>query len=302
MDVRAIAMGLAFALMWSSAFTSARIIVADASPLFSLALRFLISGLLGVIIAVIMGQTWRLTRNQWRATIIFGVCQNALYLGLNFVAMQTVEASLAAIIAATIPLLVALASWLFFKEHLKPLGIIGLIAGVLGVALIMGTRINAGVDLFGVLLCVLGVIALAVATLALRGATSGGNFMMVVGLQMLVGSVLLFATAGLIEDIYINPTLPLALAFAYTTLVPGLIATFIWVLLLNRIGPLRAATFHFLNPVFGVAIAALLLGERLGPLDLIGVLIVTAGILAVQISRQPAPSSISESAKANPVK
>ena len=302
MDVRAIAMGLAFALMWSSAFTSARIIVADASPLFSLALRFLISGLLGVIIAVIMGQTWRLTRNQWRATIIFGVCQNALYLGLNFVAMQTVEASLAAIIAATMPLLVALASWLFFKEHLKPLGIIGLIAGVLGVALIMGTRINAGVDLFGVLLCVLGVIALAVATLALRGATSGGNFMMVVGLQMLVGSVLLFATAGLIEDIYINPTLPLALAFAYTTLVPGLIATFIWVLLLNRIGPLRAATFHFLNPVFGVAIAALLLGERLGPLDLIGVLIVTAGILAVQISRQPAPSSISESAKANPVK
>ncbi len=47
MDIRAIGMGLAFALMWSSAFTSARIIVADASPLFALALRFLISGLRG---------------------------------------------------------------------------------------------------------------------------------------------------------------------------------------------------------------------------------------------------------------
>ena len=66
MDLRAIAMGLAFALMWSSAFTSARIIVADASPLYSLALRFLISGLLGIAIAWALGQSWRLTRAQWQ--------------------------------------------------------------------------------------------------------------------------------------------------------------------------------------------------------------------------------------------
>ena len=291
MDARAIAMGIAFALMWSSAFTSARIIVADASPLFSLALRFLVSGLIGVGIAWAMGQTWRLNRIQWRATIIFGVCQNALYLGLNFVAMQTIQASLAAIIAATMPLLVALASWLLFKERLKPLGIAGLMAGVLGVGLIMGTRINSGVDLYGVALCGIGVLALTVATLALRGATSGGNFMMVVGLQMLIGSSLLFVAALFFEDIYINPTMALALAFAYTTLVPGLIATFIWVLLLNRIGAMRASTFHFLNPVFGVAVASVLLGEHLGVMDMVGVLIVTIGILAVQLSRQPATAA-----------
>jgi drug/metabolite transporter (DMT)-like permease len=287
LDIRAIAMGLTFALMWSSAFTSARIIVVDASPLFSLAVRFLISGLIGVAIAAAMGQTWRLTRGQWRATVIFGICQNALYLGLNFVAMQTIEASFAAIIASTMPLLVALASWAIFRERLKPLGIAGLLAGVLGVALIMGTRISEGVDLFGVFLCVIGVVALATATLALRGATSGGNFMMVVGLQMLIGSAILFVAAPIFEDIFVNPTLPLALAFVYTTLVPGLAATFIWVLLLNRIGAVRAATFHFLNPVFGVAIASALLGEKLGPLDITGVLIVTGGILAVQLSRQP---------------
>lgn len=288
MDLRAIAMGLAFAFMWSSAFTSARIIVADASPLFSLACRFLISGLIGVLIAKAMGQTWRLTRNQWKATIIFGVCQNALYLGLNFYAMQTVEASVAAIIASTMPLLVALASWVFLGERLPSLGVIGLLAGFVGVALIMGARIDAGVDLFGVFLCGLGALALAAATLALRGATSGGNFMMVVGLQMLVGSAVLFVATPVFETVHVNPTLPLALAFAYTTLIPGLTATFVWVLLLNRIGAIRAATFHFLNPVFGVAIAAALLGERLGALDLAGVAITTAGILAVQLSRQTA--------------
>lgn len=287
MDLRAILMGLAFALMWSSAFTSARIIVADASPLFSLALRFLISGLIGVAIARAMGQSWRLTRRQWHATILFGVCQNALYLGLNFIAMQTVQASLAAIIASTMPLLVALASRLVLGERLKPLGALGLFAGFLGVALIMGSRIGAGVDLYGVALCGIGVLALTFATMAVRGATSGGNFMMVVGLQMLVGSALLFVAAPLTETIRVEPTWPLAIAFAYTTLVPGLTATYIWVLLLDRIGPTRAATFHFLNPVFGVAVAAVLLGESLGLLDALGVLIVTAGILAVQMSRRP---------------
>ena len=287
MDTRSIAMGLAFALMWSSAFTSARIIVADASPLFSLALRFLISGLLGVAIARMMGQSWRLTRRQWHATILFGICQNALYLGLNFVAMQTVEASLAAIIASTMPLLVALAGWLILGERLRPLGILGLLAGVLGVALIMGSRISAGVDLYGVMLCGIGVLALTFATLAVRGATSGGNFMMIVGLQMLIGSAVLFVAAPLTEELFLRPSWPLAIAFAYTTLVPGLTATLIWVMLLHRIGPVRAATFHFLNPVFGVVIAAVLLGETLRGWDAVGVLIVTFSILAVQLSRQP---------------
>ncbi len=286
MDLRAIAMGLAFALMWSSAFTSARIIVADASPLYALALRFLISGLLGVAIAAWMGQTWRLTPAQWYATILFGICQNALYLGLNFVAMQTVEAGLAAIIASTMPLLVALATWLIFKERLGALGIVGLFAGLAGVALIMGARITAGVDLYGVMLCGIGVLALAFATLALRGAMSGGNFLMIVGLQMLVGSAALAVVAVLFETPRFDPSWPLFWAFAYTTIVPGLAATLVWFLLVNRIGAIRAATFHFLNPFFGVAIAAVLLGEALGPRDIVGVAIITAGILAVQLARQ----------------
>lgn len=292
MDLRAIAMGLSFALIWSSAFTSARIIVVDASPLFSLALRFLISGLIGVAIARAMGQSWYLTRGQWRATILFGICQNALYLGLNFYALQTIEASVAAIIASTMPLLVALAGWLILGERLRPLGILGLLAGFAGVALIMSSRISGGVDLFGVMLCGIAALALTLATLAARGATSGGNFMMVVGLQMLVGSAILFLAAPVFETIHINPTLPFVIAFTYTTLFPGLLATFIWFLLLDRIGATRAATFHFLNPVFGVAIAAVLLGEKLGPLDAIGVLITTMGILAVQLSRQSMPKPV----------
>ncbi|NNK16932.1 MAG: DMT family transporter [Sulfitobacter sp.] len=287
MDIRAILMGLLFALMWSSAFTSARIIVADMSPLFALSIRYLISGLLGVGIALALGQTMRLTAAQWRATVIFGILQNAVYLGLNFVAMQTVQASLAAIIASTMPLLVGFAAWGVLGEKLKPLGIAGLVAGVVGVAIIMGARLGGGgVDMVGVGLCVIGVIALTAATLLVRGATSGGNFLMIVGLQMLVGCVALALATLAFETPRLNPSWPLLFAFTYTCLVPGLAATIIWFWLVNRIGATRAATFHFLNPFFGVAIAALLLSEALGGRDILGVAIITAGILAVQISRQ----------------
>ncbi|QJF52934.1 DMT family transporter [Roseobacter ponti] len=288
MDIRAILMGLAFAIMWSSAFTSARIIVADASPMAALTLRYLISGCLGVGIALALGQSWRLTPAQWRATVIFGVLQNAVYLGLNFVAMQTIQASVAAIIASTMPLLVALAGWMFLGERLRPLGIAGLIAGVAGVALIMGARINGSVDITGLVLCGIGVVALTIATLSVRGATSGGNFLMIVGLQMLVGCVACALATLLFETPRLNPTWALATAFAYTTIVPGLAATFVWFWLVNRIGATRAATFHFLNPFLGVAVAALLLSEPLGGRDIIGVAIIALGILAVQISRQRA--------------
>ena len=286
MDFRSILMGMAFVVMWSSAFTSARMIVADAPPLTALALRFLLSGLIGVGLARLMGQSWHLTRSQWRATAVFGLCQNALYLGLNFIAMQNVEASLAAIIASTMPLLVALAGLVVFGERIQPLGFAGLIAGIIGVSLIMGARFQGGVDGLGITLCTLGVISLTVATLAMRGASAGGNFLMVVGLQMLVGSAVLAVPAILLEPFSVNWNLRLIAAFTYTTLVPGLAATLVWFMLVDRIGTVKAATFHFLNPFFGVAIAAMFLSEKLGPLDLVGVIIITGGILAVQLSKQ----------------
>lgn len=285
-DTKAIVMGLLFGLMWASAFTSARVIVQYAPPLYALAIRFLISGIVGILIARALGQSWHLTRRQWIATLVFGVTQNGIYLGLNFIAMQTIEASLASIVASTMPLLVAFASWAVFKEKIGPLGIVGLVAGVVGVGLIMGARLQGQIDLYGLGLCAVGVVSLTIATLSVRGASSGGNFLMIVGLQMLVGSAVLWVPALAFETFDVTWTWQLIVAFTYTVIVPGLGATLIWFYLVDRIGATPAAVFHFLTPVFGVSIAALLLGEQLGSMDIIGVLIITAGILAVQISKQ----------------
>ena len=286
MSLKALILGLMFAFIWSSAFTSARVIVSNAPPLGALSLRFFLSGIIALIIAIWLRQNFKLTKNQLQATIIFGLCQNTIYLGLNFVAMQWIEASLAAIIASSMPLLVALLGWLFLGQRLSIIGVAGLGIGFLGVTLIMGFRLNTGISELGLIYCVLGAVALSIATLAVRNTNSEGNLMVIVGYQMLIGGASLSIFSIMLETYIIVFNWTLLVAFVYTTLVPGLIATVIWFWLVNEIGAVKAATFHLLNPFFGVSIAAVVLGEPLGVSDYLGVFIVTIGILLVQTSKQ----------------
>lgn len=289
MDFRAILMGFGFALMWSSAFTTTRIIVLAAPPLTALVIRFALSAVIAVLLARALGQSFRLSRAEWRTVIIFGLCQNALYLGLNWIAMQHVEASAASIIASLMPLIVAFMGWALYSEKLRPIAVAGLIAGVIGVSIIMGVRLQHGLDVPGLILCLIGVVALTFATLAARGAGGSRNMMMIVGLQMAVGAAALLPFAAIMEaGRSVQWSWALIWSFMYTVLAPGIGATWLWFLLVNRVGAVRAATFHFLSPIFGVAIAAALLGERFGASDVIGAVIVAAGILMVQLARIPA--------------
>jgi probable blue pigment (indigoidine) exporter len=289
-DWRALALGLAFALIWSSAFTSSRIVVEYWPPFLVLTVRFLASGLLALGIGYAAGQRIDLTPAEWRAVVVFGVCQNALYLGLFHFAMQTVPAGLAAIIASAVPLCVAGLGRGFLGQRLPPAAVAGLVIGFAGVLVIMSGRLGHGLDWGGVAACVVGVLALAVATLTLSNAAAGGNLWIVVGLQMLVGAAALFPASLLFETWTVSVTPRFLLALGYSAIVSGVVATMIWFVLVRRIGATRAATFHFLNPFFGVMIAAAVLGERVTPRDIFGVAIIMAGILAVQLARTQAPA------------
>lgn len=293
MDWRAIGLGVLFATMWSSAFTSARMIVTDAPPFLALSLRFLLSGAVALGVGAALGQRLPRAREQWRAIGVFGLCQNALYLGLFFLAMRTIGAGFASVIASALPLMVAALSWAVMGEKLTPMAGAGLALGFAGVLVIMTTRIGAGADPVAIGICLIGVLALSIATLSVRGASASGNLWMAVGLQMLVGAAALLPIAVIFETWTVHWTPSLIWAFAYTVLIPGVAATMIWFVLVRRIGATRAATFHFLNPFLGVAIAALVLGEPVTGRDLIGVAVIMAGILAVQLSRRPAPSQAS---------
>ena len=285
-DMLAILIGIAFALMWSSAFSVVKIALADAPPFLMLMLRFFVSGLVAVLIAWSLGQRLPSQGQQWKAIVLLGLCQNSLYLGLNFKAMTLVPAGLAAILASSVPLIVALFCRLFLKERLGWVGYTSLAFGFVGVLVVMGSRVAGGESGLGILLCLLGAVAMASATLIVRNTDLGSGLLMIVGLQMLVGSISLAPVVMLLEDpASVRLTASLVFAFAYITVVPGIIATLVWFYLVRRIGATHAAAFHFLNPAFGVIIAHLLLGELISARDIIGVFIIMVSILAIQLAR-----------------
>jgi drug/metabolite transporter (DMT)-like permease len=283
MKIRDIILGLLFAMIWSSAFTSARIAMFDAPPFLLLSLRFLLSGTIAMVIAYFLGQSISFSKPEWYAICIFGLCQNTVYLGLNFVAMQWIDASLAAIIASLLPLIVTIFSWFFLKDRLSKVGLSGLLIGLFGVIFIMNAGTTSKLNTIGIIFCLCGVVALAIATIIVRHS-SGKNLLMMIGLQMIVGSITLFPLSVAFETWEVTWSFRLLAVFLYTTIFPGLVATVIWFKLLHFIGPIKAAAFHFLNPFFGVLIAHLILSEKLVSQQIIGVLLVMAAILILQIS------------------
>ena len=283
MKIRYILLGLAFAIIWSSAFTSARIAMFDAPPFLLLSLRFFFSGTIAIVLAYFFGQSINFSKQEWIAICIFGLCQNTIYLGLNFVAMQWIDASLAATIASLLPLVVTIFSWFFLKERLSKLGLISLLIGLAGVIFIMKSGLNSNLNTIGIIFCLMGVVALSIATIIVRNA-SGENLLMMIGLQMMVGSITLFPLSVVFEVWEVTWTSRLIAAFLYTTIFPGILATVIWFKLLHFLGPIKAAAFHFLNPFFGVLIANLVLSEELVRPQIVGVLLVMVAILILQLS------------------
>ncbi|MGI9488562.1 MAG: DMT family transporter [Geminicoccaceae bacterium] len=284
-DLVGVIMGVGFALMWSSAFSAVKLALEDAPPFLLLTFRFLVAGVFAIGIALALGQRFPRLGRSWFAILVLGLCQNSLYLGLNFKAMTVIPAGLAAIIASSVPLIVALFSRFLLRERLSWFGFTGLVIGFAGVLMIMANRISAGDSAFGLLLCIIGAAALASATLIVRGVDLGTGLLMVVGLQMLVGSASLAPIVYILEDpTTVRLTGSLISAFIYITIVPGVIATLVWFHLVKRIGATQAAAYHFLNPAFGVIIASLLLAENISLLDGFGVAIIMASILMVQLS------------------
>ena len=152
---------------------------------------------------------------------------------------------------------------------------------------IRDSRTSDQTKILGLLLCSVALLALAGATILLGNFfRSNKNLLMIVGLQMFVGFILLLPLTIMFEKWLINWSMIFIISFVYQILMPGVLGTLIWFLLVKRIGATKSAAFHFLNPFFGILIAAAILAEPISLKDGIAVVIIMSGILAVQISHR----------------
>lgn len=100
--------------------------------------------------------------------------------------------------------------------------------------------------------------------------------------QLIIGSLPLLGVSAIFEP---NAAVTWNLEFIglllFLALVGTSFTTALWYWLLQRMDVGRLTMFLFLVPVVGLGISALVLGERVGPLEIVGAALIVAGIAAV---------------------
>lgn len=272
-----------FCLLWSFAFVAGKIGVADCPPLILLAARFLLAGVLILGFALARRDPWSLSARDIGVFALLGIANNALYLGLGYVGLQTVSAGLGGLIVSANPVFTALLAALVLGEALTWRKVAGLALGVAGVAFIIAHRMSAGTDASGGILFTLASLAAIVAgTILFKRLAPKGNLWIGNGIQNLSAGVALAPFALALSSFGdIVPSARLLGAFAFLVLCGSILAFLLWFHLLTVCGATAASSFHFLMPPLGMLFAWLVLGEHIVAQDLLGIVPVAIGIYLV---------------------
>jgi drug/metabolite transporter (DMT)-like permease len=258
-------------VVWGSTYLAIRIAVESMPPLLMAGVRFLIAGgiLLAWRMAALGSSSPRITLREWLSAAIVAA---ALMLGGNggvALAERTVPSGITALIAATVPLWIALFDRLWFKRALHVQRIAGLVLGFGAVALLVGRPDAGGLNMSGALIAVIAAVSWAAGSLYARGAELPDDASTAIGMEMLAGGALLVIAAALAGEFrdpqLLHPTAASWWAFTYLVIFGALVgfSAYLWLL---RVAPIaRVSTYAYVNPVVAVALGFLILHEPIGP-------------------------------------
>ncbi|MFL5779354.1 MAG: EamA family transporter [Chloroflexota bacterium] len=279
-------------LVWGSTYLGIRIAVETLPPFLMAGARFALAGL------VLLGWTAlrdpdaiaTTTRREWRDSAIVGALLLGGGMGLVAFGEQHVPSGITALLIALMPVWIAVLGWVFLRERLPGLALVGIVVGFVGVAILAGPTItggSGGFDPISVVALILSPILWATGSLfASHRARLPERPLLATGIQMLLGGLVLFAMAILAgEPARFHPEAVSAAslgAFGYLLVVGSLVAftTYGWML---RVAPLPlVATYAYVNPVIAVILGGLILQEPIEPRTVVaGAVIVFAVALIV---------------------
>ena len=276
---------LLYILLWSSAFIATKVGVNHSPPLTLLSARFLAAAALLTTVARGRGLPWPRQRSEWTTLVWFGLLNSGLYLGLSYEAIRHLSAGMATIIAATNPLLLTLLAPRLLGERLSLPRLIGLALGFGGVLFVVGARLSGtrgGDTAEGMITAFAGVMCLVAATVLYKRRPPRQHPLIVNTVQLGSAGLALLVPAAVFEHpSSIRLDAPLVWSFLYLVLAVSIGASFLWFWLLERGEASVASSYYFLTPIFGLGLAALLLGEPIGPRDGLGLLAVAGGIALI---------------------
>lgn len=289
-----LALAMASCLLWGSAFPCTKIgnvlfgiaSSATSSQLLFAGVRFFVAGCMVVVaMSVMRGRPLLPGANDWKAILCLSLFQTVLQYGLFYPGLSRASGVASSIIEASASFIVILLAALVFRqERLDARKVIGCVVGFAGVLLV---NLQSGgtleFSLAGEGLVFLSTIAAAMSSCLIREFSKRHDPVLLSGWQFLVGGVVLTAI-GLATGGRLQPSRPAALVLlAYMGFISAAAYT-MWSMLLSANPVSRVAVFGFMNPVFGVVLSALLLGEAsaIDPLRAtVALALVSVGIVIV---------------------
>ncbi len=267
------------AAIWGASFLFNRITAPLLGPVLTAELRTLIAGIALAIWFAATGfnPEWR----RWgRQYVIVGMLTSGLPFLLWAYAALSLTAGLMSVLNATSPMWGALWSALLLGERLNARRVLGLVIGVVGVALV--TRPEPGATLVypAIIAALVAAFCYGLAGAYMKRWASGvPSRGMAVGTQLAAG-VLLIPFIALWPPAA-APTPLVAASMLALGLVCGAVAYLLYFRLIADIGATGALTVTYLIPVFGMLWGALFLGEALSAPVLAGAVLVILGTVFV---------------------
>jgi drug/metabolite transporter (DMT)-like permease len=245
--------------------------------------------------AVLVAIAWRAgtlasLRGHWPWLVAFAVAEIAIPFPMIAAGETRVASSTAAILIATTPLVIALLSLRFEpSERVTGMRLLGLLAGLAGVAFLVGVDVSGdGGELLGVGAVLIAACGYATGPLILKRKLADLDPTAMMGACLTIAAILLAVPAA----ITLPGSAPTAGAFA-SVVVLGLFCTalalVLMAILIGAAGPSRASVITYINPVIALGLGVVFLGEEPGAGALAGLALILLGSWLATAGPRPEP-------------
>jgi len=282
---------LAVVLIWGVNFAVVKVPLEVMPPFVVNAIRYTISALVLGVLHVRASRAAGVAPTAtfaagWKTVVALGVLGHAVYQVGFILGIERTTAGGAALLIATSPLVTAVLGHAAGVDRLRARGWLGLAVSVAGVALvIVGRPGEVGGDLLGMSLLLAAAFSWGVSTVVSRpvldrGATALGLAFwgVVIALPLLIA----LALPQIAQTPWHEVDLVDGLALLYSGSLSTGIAYWLWNRSVLAAGPSRTAAFSNLVPFVGVGAGAVLLGEPVAWLQVLGGALIVAGLMALR--------------------
>lgn len=254
---------ISLSAIWGASYLFIRIAAPELGAVVLAAARLLIGGGLALAYAVAIRQTPR-WREHWKKFLLLGAINSALPMAMIGLAVTNLNASMGAVINATVPLFTSLVAAVWMKDRLKPRQALGIVLGLAGVVVLMGWSplpLTPAVAL-GAALAILAALCYGIGNVFVRMGFKGVPTLTLTIAQQLSAGFLLLPLA-VYNAPAMRPTgLSVGAALALGVLCTGF-AYMLYFRLMTSLGPTRAAVYAYLVPVFSILWGGIFLREPL---------------------------------------